>query len=132
MQLLDTIAYIIVRENHVLAEKRKLTKKVCPGATAIPGGHVEANERLEAALMREIQEELGVTTNDFDFVCTLLHRSAEFRKLNYFVVNSWQGEFQNNEAEALVWIPLDALGELDLDVDRLAVNEYLRVYGHER
>ncbi len=128
MKLVETVAYIIIRENRILAEKRKLTKTVCPGATAIPGGHVEAGESLEAALKRELQEELGLTTDDFDFVCALLHRSAEFRKLNYFVVNSWQGEIQNNEADALVWIPLDELEKLDLEVDRLAVSEYHRVY----
>lgn len=129
MKPLNTIACIIVRDNCILAEKRKLTKRVCPGATAIPGGHVEAGETAEAALVRELREEFGIISEDYDFVCTLLHRSAEFRKLNYFVVNSWRGEFQNNEAEALVWVPLDSLDRLDLDVDRLAVSEYLRLYG---
>jgi 8-oxo-dGTP diphosphatase len=124
MKPLNTIAYMLIQENCVLAEKRKLTKKVCPGKTAIPGGHVEA------ALVRELHEELGIVCEDYVFVCTLLHRSAEFRKLNYFVVNSWQGALENNEADALVWIPLDSLDKLDLDVDRLAVSEYLRVYRH--
>lgn len=129
MKPLNTVACIMVRDNCILAEKRKLTRRVCPGATAIPGGHVEAGETAEAALVRELYEEFGIIAEDYDFVCALLHRSAEFRKLNYFVVNSWQGEFQNNEAEALVWVPLDSLDRLDLDVDRLAVSEYLRLYG---
>lgn len=129
MKLLNTIAFMIIRDNCILAEKRKLTKKVCPGATAIPGGHVEGNESIEVALKREVHEELGIIVKSFDFVCTLLDRSAEFRKLNYFIVSSWQGEFQNNEAEVLVWIPLNTLDRLDLEVDRLAIKEYLRIYG---
>lgn len=28
----------------------------------------------------------------------------------------------------MVWIPLNALEALDLDVDKIAVQEYLRVY----
>lgn len=131
MKLLNTIAFMIIQNNHILAEKRKLTKRVCPGATAIPGGHVETDETVEIALKREVYEELGIQIKTYKFVCTLLHRSAEFRKLNYFVVETWQGAFQNNEAEALVWIPLDTLDKLDLKVDRLAVKEYLRVYGQD-
>ncbi len=129
MKPLNTIAFILIQNDHILAEKRKLSKRVCPGAIAIPGGHVEANENEESALKREVYEELGIKLDAYKFVCTLLHRSAEFRKLNYFVIETWQGKFQNNEAEELVWIPLDNLDKLDLKVDRLAVKEYLRVYG---
>jgi hypothetical protein len=35
------------------------------------------------------------------------------------------------EAESVVWIPLNALETLDLDVDKIAVQEYLRVYPWE-
>ena len=121
MKLLDTIAFMVIQDNHILAEKRKLTKKVCPGATAIPGGHVEPDEAIESALKREIYEELGIQIDAHTFVCALIHQSAEFRIVNYFVVETWQGALQNNEAEELVWIPLDALDRLDLEVDRLAV-----------
>jgi len=99
-----------------------------PGAVALPGGHLEAKELPDEALRREIQEELGIEPIDLVFVCTLLHRSQEFRKLHYFAVTRWQGTLQPHEAEALLWIPLNALSPLDLDVDRIAVAEYVRVY----
>ena len=35
---------------------------------------------------------------------------------------------EDGEAEALTWVALDELTQLDLDVDRMAVAEYLRVY----
>ena len=35
---------------------------------------------------------------------------------------------QLREAEAVLWIPVNALSRLDLDVDRIAVAEYRRVY----
>jgi hypothetical protein len=74
-----------------------------------------------------MQEELGIVSLDSVYVCTLLHRSQEFRKLHYFAVTRWQGQIQAHEAEAVVWIPLNALSSLDLDVDRIAVAEYVRV-----
>ena len=107
---------------------RRATQAHQAGAVALPGGHLEAGEPPDEALRREIQEELGVVPIDVVFVCTLLHRSQEFRKLHYFAVTRWQGTLQRHEAEALLWIPLNALSPLDLDVDRMAVAEYVRVY----
>jgi mutator protein MutT len=128
MRPLECVAFMLLQGNHVLAEKRKRTKQVMPGAVALPGGHLEAGEQPEDALRREVQEELGIVPIDVVYVCTLLHRSQEFRKLHYFAVTRWQGEMQPHEAEAVLWIPLHALSALDLDVDRMAVAEYLRIY----
>ena len=119
---------MLLQGNHVLTEKRKRTKQVMPGAVALPGGHLKAGEQLEDALRREVEEELGIVPIDVVYVCTLLHRSQEFRKLHYFAVTHWQGEMRSHEAEAVLWIPLHALSSLDLDVDRMAVAEYMRVY----
>jgi mutator protein MutT len=120
---------MLMKDDHVLAEKRKRTKNVVPGVVAIPGGHIESQENPEQALYREVQEEVGITPVDIAYVCTLLHRSQEFRMLHYFAVTGWKGEIIHQEAESLLWIPLHALETLDLDVDRTAVKEYLRVYG---
>jgi len=34
-----------MKDDQVLAEKRKRTKRVVPEAVALPGGHIKANER---------------------------------------------------------------------------------------
>ena len=128
MRPVECVAFMLIQANHVLAEQRKSTKEVMPGAVALPGGHLEAGEQPDEALRREVQEELGIVPIDVVYVCTLLHRSQEFRKLHYFAVTRWQGGMQPHEADAVLWIPLHALSALDLDVDRMAVAEYVRVY----
>jgi len=124
---LDCVVFMLVRDGQVLAEKRKATRRLAPGAIALPGGHVDPGERLEDALRRELDEELGVVAERIAYVCTLLHRAEEFRKLHYFAVESWRGEILNQEAEALLWVPLDEPAALEIDVDRTAVGEYVRL-----
>ena len=124
--LLDCIAFMLIKNQQILAEKRKLTKKVVPGALALPGGHMEAGEAPEDALRRELREELDIRPTSMTYICTLLHRAQEFRKLHYFVVEDWQGEISNREAEALLWMPLEQVQKFDLDVDRVAISEYIR------
>ena len=128
MCLVECIAFMLVQGGQVLAEKRKPTKRVVPGAIALPGGHIEPHESPEEALYREMQEEVGIILIEKVYVCTLLHRAQEFRKLHYFAVTRWQGDIVPQEAESVTWIPLNALETFDLDVDKVAVQEYRRVY----
>jgi 8-oxo-dGTP diphosphatase len=124
---LDCVAFLLVRDGHVLVEKRKVTKRLAPGALAIPGGHVEAGERVEDALRREAAEELGIEPREAAFVCTLMHLAEELRRLHYFAVRRWDGGIEPEEADTVVWLPFDAVDQLDFDVDRTAVTEYKRL-----
>ena len=125
---LDCVAFLLVQNDRILLERRSTTKRVVPGVLAIPGGHVEKSESPEEAVQRELLEELGVMPSRVSYVCTLLHRSEEFRKLHYFAVTAWDGEMIAREADRLEWVDIRYAPAFDLDVDRLAVREYLRVY----
>jgi 8-oxo-dGTP diphosphatase len=127
MEVLDCVAFLLVDGDRFLVERRRRDKTVDPGAVAIPGGHLEPGESPVQALHRELAEELGLTTPDPQYFCTLLNPSEELRKLHYYAVHSWSGEIQNNEAEELLWLPLNDLQDLDLAVDQVAIGEYLRV-----
>ena len=126
--LIDCIAFMLIENNKILAEKRTLTTLLDPGAIAIPGGHVDPGETWEEALYREAREELAVTLNSPRYVCSLLERLSDLYRIHYYVVESWSGQIECHEAEALLWIPLNELERFDLEVDKVAVNEYLRIY----
>lgn len=124
----ECVAFVLIDGGQLLAEQRSPTKRVVPCALAIPGGHMEPGETPEQAVRRELEEELGVRADTVVYVCTLLHRSQEFRKLHYFAVEGWRGRIVPQEADGLRWVGFGDVADLDLDVDRFALSEYLRVY----
>ena len=90
-----------------------------------PGSSAVRDEDVYAAMVAALPE--GVTAADPQFICTLLNPSEEFRKLDYYAIHAWSGEIETNEAEELLWLPLDNTNGLDLAVDQVAMGEYFRV-----
>ena len=75
-----------------------------------PGGKIEANERPEHALSRELKEELGIKpttmqqwiTRRFDYPAT--HDSAaKMVNLHFYFVDAWEGELRPHEGQQLSW-----------------------------
>ncbi|MEX1019597.1 MAG: NUDIX domain-containing protein [Litorilinea sp.] len=135
MRISECVVFLIVRDGCVLVERRKLSKLLLPGVIAIPGGGIEADETPLAATRREVFEELNLVVADAQPICTLLDRTGleeigEARRLHYFWISEWSGEFQVHEADEILWVRLDELAQLILHVDRLAITEYLRLYHH--
>jgi mutator protein MutT len=121
---LDCVAFIIRSGDQILVERRKMTKRLLPGAVALPGGHVDMGEGIDDALARELHEELGIVATRSWLVCTLDHHAEEWRRLHYFAIDSWTGAIENNEAESLHWIAIDNPSALDIEVDRAAMTAY--------
>ena len=75
MKTVDTVAFILIRDNKVLVERRRQDRVNDPGAVVIPGGHVEDGETHFQALQREMREELGLEGNCFSFFLKLFAES---------------------------------------------------------
>lgn len=116
---------LLRRGNEVLFGQRQNTGFE-DGAWHLPSGHLEADESVIDALIREAEEEIGVAImpEDVRFSHIMHNSSSGGRMAFFFTVRTWQGEPTNQEPDkcsALDWFAPDALPEHMIDYCRVAI-----------
>lgn len=97
---------LVDNDGRVLLAQRPEGKKLA-GMWEFPGGKVEPNETPEAALLRELREELGL---DISAACLApfafaSHSYDDFHLLMpLYVCRRWVGQPQGREGQALKWL----------------------------
>jgi 8-oxo-dGTP diphosphatase len=97
---------LIDADNRVLLQQRAPGRAMA-GLWEFPGGKVEEGETPEAALVREIEEELGVTLDPATLVpCCFASAPLGDRQmiLLLYLCRSWRGEPAPLDAAALSWV----------------------------
>ena len=109
-KVVEVAAAILLREENGHSEfllAQRPEGKVYAGYWEFPGGKVEPGESLREALVREIQEELGVTIDRAWpwLSCEFTYPHARVR-LKFFRANSWHGEISPIEHSGIVWLKI--------------------------
>jgi 8-oxo-dGTP diphosphatase len=85
------------------------------GYWEFPGGKISYGETAIAALVRELQEELGVQTRYARHLLCFEHIYPErMVQLHVWKVLSWDGEPHGCEGQSLRWLKVDELDQADL------------------
>lgn len=109
--LLVVACALVDADRRVLIAQRPQGKSLA-GLWEFPGGKVEAGESPEAALIRELEEELGVQTQTACLapVSFASHSYENFHLLMpLYVCRKWQGTPTPREHTALKWVRPPAL-----------------------
>lgn len=78
--------------------------KVYEGHWEFPGGKLEAGESVEAALRRELMEELGIHIGAVHpWKVELMDYPHARVRLHFCKVYDWSGEFEMREGQAMAW-----------------------------
>jgi len=109
--LLVVAVALIDIDGRVLLAERPADKPMA-GLWEFPGGKVHDGETPEAALIREMQEELGIDTaaSCLAPLTFASHAYAEFHLLMpLYVCRRWQGLVSAREGQRLAWVRAERL-----------------------
>jgi 8-oxo-dGTP diphosphatase len=111
--LLVAACALIDADGRVLLAKRPRGRPL-EGLWEFPGGKVEAGETPEAALVRELDEELGITVAE-KCLAPLTFASHSYEAFHLlmplYACRKWEGEVTPKQGQELVWIRAKRLAD---------------------
>lgn len=110
--MIHVVGGLLVAGGRVLLGHRSPDRRWFPDVWDVPGGHVEPGESGRAALVREIDEELGVTVREAREHDRVHVPGDDPVVLDLWLVTGWVGTPVNrspDEHDALGWFDLDGL-----------------------
>lgn len=104
--LLVVAAAIIDSDGRVLLTQRPKGKQL-EGLWEFPGGKLDAGEKPETALIRELKEELGIDVTE-SCLAPLTFASHAYENFHLlmplYVLRRWKGTVTSRESQAMKWV----------------------------
>lgn len=119
---------ILIKEENVLL-MRRFNTGWADGMYTFPAGHFEGKETIADEMVREAEEEIGITIDAKDLrVVHVMHELLHPEYIDFYLqAKKWQGKPENreeNKCDDLRWFPLSALPKNILPTTRQVLNHY--------
>lgn len=124
-KLVEVAVGLIIRDNQCLLAKRP--KHVHQGGLwEFPGGKIDAGEAVDAALHRELNEELGISVIASHPLFTIEHQYPDKSvKLHIWRVSEFDGQACGREGQLVRWFAFDELAGLEFPEANREILEYV-------
>ncbi|HMA88931.1 MAG TPA: Nudix family hydrolase [Burkholderiales bacterium] len=107
--MLEVAAAVLLRDDGSFLLARRPEGKVYAGYWEFPGGKIEPGEAAEAALTRELHEELGIDAQRvYPWITRVFAYPHATVRLSFFRVLGWSGEPHAREQQQIRWQRFDA------------------------
>lgn len=126
LKRIKVVGAVLVHDGRVFAAKRGPGKSMA-GYWEFPGGKVEAYETPEAALARELREELKIDVTVGEFIVTATHEAGTtVIELSTYLCTIIEGVPVLTEHEEFRWLPVSELSDVEWAPADIPTVELLR------
>jgi 8-oxo-dGTP diphosphatase len=103
-QVVEVAVGVLIRADGQFLLTSRPPGKVYEGYWEFPGGKLEPGESVEAALRRELHEEIGITIGAVQpWKTEMMDYPHALVRLNFCKVFAWEGELQMREGQQFAW-----------------------------
>lgn len=115
MKTVKAVVGMLTNANDEIFIAQRQTHQFMGGYWELPGGKIEVGETPEAALTRELSEELGIKVSDCSLHQHMRHQYADrLVELLIYRVEHYLGEPQGAEGQAVAWCQPEQLFDYQL------------------
>jgi 8-oxo-dGTP diphosphatase len=101
---IDVAVGVLIRGDGSFLMTSRPADKVYAGYWEFPGGKLELGESVEAALRRELLEEIGIAVGAVEpWKVELMDYPHARVRLHFCKVRDWTGAFDMREAQTMAW-----------------------------
>src|SRR5229473_2241313 len=123
----QVVAALILRKNDdKILICQRTRHQTMPLKWEFPGGKIEPGEKLEDALHRELEEELGILAAIGPKIAVIRHsyNNGGAVELHFFLVEKFAGEIQNRIFRDVRWVSKEEMPQYDfLEADVALVQD---------
>lgn len=119
------VGVVVDSSDHILISRR-LQHQHQGGLWEFPGGKVETGESVQAALTRELDEELGIEVIASAPLLKIEHDYSDKKVLlDVWEVTQFSGEARGREGQEFLWVPRNELQNYEFPAANIAILERL-------
>lgn len=137
MRVVHAVAGVLVRssDRKLLLAQRPANAKSMPLLWEFPGGKMEDGETPEQALVRELEEELGVIVHP-SALAVVGYASHSYDRIEkpfhlcmpLYAVHQWEGTPTSKLGQQLEWVAQDALEQFEMPLADIPLIPFIRRY----